>query len=166
MSIPSNSTLISDYPNLLFAVLTMCVLLLVFSLWMYNQTAPLIAEYKLKHPELKEEKKDGFEDLMSQTASHYGVRSDRFFGGMEAPVSYELNKELADAELLHRNNGAYDSDVQTSYYFEDGPADEYGRTRKWYKCVPGQKSINNVCVPRTSSGFGRRSGFENNLYKY
>ena len=165
MSLPSNTTLMSDYPNLLFAVLTMCVLLLVFSLWMYNQTAPLIAEYKLRHPELKEEKKDGF----YQGPSYHSVESrNGFFGGMEAPVSYELNKELADAEITHRNNGSYDqSDKQTSYYFRDGPADEYGRTRKWYKCRPGEKSINNECVP--SSGFGRRSGFttpEEHLNKY
>ena len=86
MSIPSNASLTAEYPNLLFALLTMCVLLMVFSLWMYNQTAPLIAEYKDNHKE-------------GVGASYLlGSESQRnpFFGGMEAPVTNEYNIELSD----------------------------------------------------------------------
>ena len=88
MSSISNSTLMGEYPNLLFALLTMCVLLVVFNLWMYNQTAPLLAEYKEKH-------KEGWQGPMMLAGSD-SQKPSGFFGGLEPPVTNEYNLDLSN----------------------------------------------------------------------
>ena len=92
MSSISNSVLFAEHPNILFALLTMCILLMVFSLWMYNQTAPLIEEYK-------NNRKEGVGAMFIGDG-----RTQGFFGGMEAPVTNEYNRELAQAT---ENTGRY-----------------------------------------------------------